>query len=168
MKSFTDFFARILGVLWRKHLTNHIHHLYFDQMKFYKLISVGKSELFFNVLIFFHVKIIFQHPRYFFFVAGENKIDNPDQRMASDIQILCTSYSSIIIKTFVCPVLVIYYGYDAYQRSNWVGPTGILGMFIVSALINRLLMGPVVRATVHLEKMEGCFRFAHAHIRYNW
>ena len=109
-----------------------------------------------------------QYKSVFVIIIGENKIDNPDQRMASDIHILCTSYSSIIIKTFVCPILVIYYGYDAYQRSNWVGPTGILGMFIVSALINRLLMGPVVRATVHLEKMEGCFRFAHAHIRYNW
>ena len=48
VKSFTDFFARILGVLWRKHLTNHIHHLYFDQMKFYKIISVGKSEKYLN------------------------------------------------------------------------------------------------------------------------
>ena len=55
VKSFTDFFARILGVLWRKHLTNHIHHLYFDQMKFYKLISVGKSDLYFNMLIIFFI-----------------------------------------------------------------------------------------------------------------
>ena len=101
------------------------------------------------------------------FVLGDNKIDNPDQRISSDIQLLCTSYSSLTSKLILSPILVIYYGYDAYSRADWVGPTGILGMFILSGLINRLLMSPVVRATVLLEKMEGYFRFAHAHIRYN-
>ena len=101
------------------------------------------------------------------FLSGDNKIDNPDQRISSDIQLLCTSYSSLTSKLILSPILVIYYGYDAYSRADWVGPTGILGMFILSGLINRLLMSPVVRATVLLEKMEGYFRFAHAHIRYN-
>lgn len=60
---------------------------------------------------------------------------------------------------------MIYYGYDAYLRADWIGPTGILGLFLVSLLINRLLMSPVVKATVDLERNEGDFRFGHASIR---
>ena len=37
----------------------------------------------------------------------------------------------------------------------------------VSVTVNRLLMNPVVRATVNLERKEGYFRFSHANIRSN-
>ena len=67
----------------------------------------------------------------------------------------------------LCPLLVIYYAYDAYTRADWIGPTGIFVMFIVSIIINRLLMPAVVKATVEHEKYEGYFRYAHANIRTN-
>ena len=60
--------------------------------------------------------------------------------------------------SILCPILVIYYGYDAYRRADWIGPTGILALFLVSLIINRLLMSAVVKATVQLEKYEGYFR----------
>ena len=47
----------------------------------------------------------------------------------------------------LCPVLVIYYAYDAYTRADWIGPTGILVLFVISVIINRLLMPAVVNAT---------------------
>ena len=103
----------------------------------------------------------------FTFFAGHNRIDNPDQRISSDIQILCSSYANIVLDLILTPVLVIYYGYDAYHRADWIGPTGILAMFLVSLIINRVLMAPVVKATVQHEKYEGYFRFAHAKIRSN-
>ena len=67
----------------------------------------------------------------------------------------------------LCPLLVIYYAYDAYTRADWIGPTGIFVMFLVSIIINRLLMPAVVKATVEHEKYEGYFRYAHANIRTN-
>ena len=103
---------------------------------------------------------------YFFFLA-ENSIDNPDQRIASDVQIFCTSYSSIVLDVLLSPILIGYYGYDAFLRATWIAPTGILGLFVISVLINRLLMSAVVNATVQHEKMEGYFRYAHANIRSN-
>ena len=59
----------------------------------------------------------------------------------------------------LCPILVLYYGYDAYRRADWIGPTGILGLFLISIVINKILMGVVIRATVQLEKHEGNFRY---------
>ena len=100
-------------------------------------------------------------------ISGTKTIDNPDQRIASDIQIFCTSYSSIILDVILSPILIGYYGFDAYTRATWIAPTGILGLFVISVVINRLLMSAVVNATVQHEKMEGYFRFAHANIRTN-
>ena len=65
------------------------------------------------------------------------------------------------------PILIAYYGYDAFYRATWIAPTGILGLFVISVVINRLLMSKVVSATVQHEKMEGYFRYAHANIRSN-
>ena len=79
--------------------------------------------------------------------SGEHKIDNPDQRISSDINIFSTSYSTLIVDMILCPVLVIYYAYDAYTRADWIGPTGILVLFVISVIINRLLMPAVVNAT---------------------
>ena len=103
----------------------------------------------------------------YIFFSAENSIDNPDQRIASDVQIFCTSYSTIILDILLSPILIAYYGYDAYYRATWIAPTGILGLFVISVVINRLLMSKVVSATVQHEKMEGYFRYAHANIRSN-
>jgi ATP-binding cassette subfamily D (ALD) protein 4 len=81
------------------------------------------------------------------------------------VAIFCTSYSSLVGDLILSPILVIYYAYDAYNRADWVGPTGIFGLFLISVIINRLLMTPVVQSTVRHEKSEGYFRFAHATIR---
>ena len=41
-KSLRSFLCKILGVVWRKHLTKAMHHLYFHQLRFYKLPILGK------------------------------------------------------------------------------------------------------------------------------
>ena len=46
VKSSRDFLGRYVGVAWRKHLTNYIHGLYFNSMKFYKLTSIGEYKRF--------------------------------------------------------------------------------------------------------------------------
>jgi ABC-type uncharacterized transport system fused permease/ATPase subunit len=41
-KSIRAFLAKILGVTWRKHLTNAIHQLYFEHIRFYRLSALCK------------------------------------------------------------------------------------------------------------------------------
>ena len=41
-KSVRVFMAKTLGVIWRKLLTKKMHDLYFDQVRFYQLTSLGK------------------------------------------------------------------------------------------------------------------------------
>ena len=129
------------------------------------LISIIFICIYFEYLLSYIINYIYRC--FILYISGEHKIDNPDQRISSDIQIFSNSYAAIVVDMILCPLLVIYYAYDAYTRADWIGPTGIFVMFLVSIIINRLLMPAVVKATVEHEKYEGYFRYAHANIRTN-
>ena len=64
-----------------------------------------------------------------FFSNGTGYIDNPDQRITADTNILCTIYGSIINNLIVAPPMTIYYAYDAYTRTGWIGPTAMFILF---------------------------------------
>ena len=58
-----------------------------------------------------------------------------------------------------------YYTYDAYKRAGWIGPTSMYIYFVISTVINKMLMAPSVRLTVEMEQKEGDFRFKHMELR---
>jgi len=129
--------TKVLVVGWRQTLCQLLHKLYMSGTNYYRL----------NVL--------------------DATVDNPDQRMTSDVSSLIESYSNIISHLVVTPFTIGYYTYDAYTRAGWIGPTGMYAIFIVSTLVNKLLMRPVVKITVEREKREGDFRFKHIQVRSN-
>ncbi len=94
-------------------------------------------------------------------------MDNPDQRMTADVNLFCSTYGSILVDLLLAPFTISYYSYQAYSRAGWPGPTAMFGLFLVSAVVNKLLMSPVVAATVEQEKREGDFRFRHVAVRVN-
>lgn len=96
-----------------------------------------------------------------------SSIDNPDQRITSDVSSLVEQYSGILTDLVVTPFTVTYYTYDAYSRAGWIGPSGMYALFLVSTVVNKLLMKPLVKITVEREKKEGDFRFKHLQIRCN-
>ena len=65
----------------------------------------------------------------------------------------------------MAPFTVAWYSYDAYSRAGYIGPTAVFGYFLVSTVINKLLMTPIVKLTVEQERKEGDFRFKHVSIR---
>jgi len=130
------FLTRRLFVRWRRALCTHIQGIYLNGINFYKL-SVFNEE-----------------------------IDNPDQRITSDVNSLVTTYGGFVPDLFILPVSTVWYAYKAYVGAGWIGPTGMFGLFLLS-FINKFLMNPVVNKTAQLEKSEGDFRFKHMNIRDN-
>ncbi|XP_003924587.2 lysosomal cobalamin transporter ABCD4 isoform X1 [Saimiri boliviensis] len=137
LKSFDQFTCNLLYVSWRKDLTEHLHRLYFQGRVYYTL----------NVL--------------------RDDIDNPDQRISQDVERFCRQLSSMASKLIVSPFTLVYYTYQCFQSTGWLGPVSIFGYFILGTVVNKTLMGPIVTKLVHQEKLEGDFRFKHMQIRVN-
>ncbi|XP_038530112.1 LOW QUALITY PROTEIN: lysosomal cobalamin transporter ABCD4 isoform X1 [Canis lupus familiaris] len=137
LKSFDQFTCNLLYVSWRKDLTEHLHHLYFQGRVYYTL----------NVL--------------------RDDVDNPDQRISQDVERFCRQLSSMASKLIISPFTLIYYTYQCFQSTGWLGPMSIFGYFILGTLVNKTLMGPIVAKLVQQEKLEGDFRFKHMQIRVN-
>ncbi|XP_078191571.1 lysosomal cobalamin transporter ABCD4 isoform X6 [Callithrix jacchus] len=137
LKSFDQFTCNLLYVSWRKDLTEHLHRLYFQGRVYYTL----------NVL--------------------RDDIDNPDQRISQDVERFCRQLSSMASKLIISPFTLVYYTYQCFQSTGWLGPVSIFGYFILGTVVNKTLMGPIVMKLVHQEKLEGDFRFKHMQIRVN-
>uniref|UniRef100_A0A2I3SQ49 Lysosomal cobalamin transporter ABCD4 n=1 Tax=Pan troglodytes TaxID=9598 RepID=A0A2I3SQ49_PANTR len=137
LKSFDQFTCNLLYVSWRKDLTEHLHRLYFRGRVYYTL----------NVL--------------------RDDIDNPDQRISQDVERFCRQLSSMASKLIISPFTLVYYTYQCFQSTGWLGPVSIFGYFILGTVVNKTLMGPIVTKLVHQEKLEGDFRFKHMQIRVN-
>ncbi|XP_037359758.1 lysosomal cobalamin transporter ABCD4 isoform X1 [Talpa occidentalis] len=137
LKSFDQFTCNLLYVSWRKDLTEHLHHLYFRGRVYYTL----------NVL--------------------QDDIDNPDQRISQDVERFCRQLSSVASKLIISPFTLVYYTYQCFRSTGWLGPVSIFGYFILGTIVNKMLMGPIVAKLVQQEKLEGDFRFKHMQIRVN-
>ena len=85
--------------------------------------------------------------------------------MTADVNQFCSTYGSILVDLMLAPFTISYYSYQAYSRASWLGPTSMFVLFLVSAAVNKLLMSPVVNATVEQERREGDFRFKHVGVR---
>ncbi|XP_028351978.1 lysosomal cobalamin transporter ABCD4 isoform X2 [Physeter macrocephalus] len=137
LKSFDQFTCNLLYVSWRKDLTEHLHRLYFRGRVYYTL----------NVL--------------------RDDIDNPDQRISQDVERFCRQLSSMASKLIISPFTLVYYTYQCFQSTGWLGPVSIFGYFLLGTVVNKMLMGPIVAKLVQQEKLEGDFRFKHMQIRVN-
>ncbi|XP_039088213.1 lysosomal cobalamin transporter ABCD4 isoform X3 [Hyaena hyaena] len=94
-------------------------------------------------------------------------VDNPDQRISQDVERFCRQLSSMASKLIISPFTLIYYTYQCFQSTGWLGPVSIFGYFILGTMVNKMLMGPIVAKLVQQEKLEGDFRFKHMQIRVN-
>jgi len=135
-KSLRVYSTKLMTVGWREDLCKSIHKLYLTGISFYRLVMLDNQEL-----------------------------DNPDQRITSDCSSITSVYGGIIADLVVVPFTTAYYAYQAYSRAGWLGPTAMFIYFIVSTIINKLLMAPVVNLTAKLEQKEGDFRFKHMEVR---
>ncbi|CAB1339793.1 unnamed protein product [Coregonus sp. 'balchen'] len=137
LKSVDQYICSVMSVSWRKSLTESLHRAYFQGRVYYSL----------NVL--------------------REDIDNPDQRISQDTERLCKQMSTMASRLIISPFTLVYYTYQCYYSTGWIGPVSIFGYFIVGTITNKILMGPIVSTLFEQEKLEGDFRFKHMQIRSN-
>ncbi|KAM9985548.1 hypothetical protein ACTFIZ_009100 [Dictyostelium cf. discoideum] len=125
----------IMAWNWRKTLCLYIQNVYFKKSLFYKIL------------------------------AFDDRIDNPDQRITSDIDNFTTLLSSIVSQCITGPMVVIYYTYLCYTTIDWYAPLIVYGFFFLGYFINKLVMSPMVSINYLQDKLEGDFRYLHQRVR---
>ena len=137
IKSTVQFICRILYINWRKFLDQYIHKLYFKGVLYYDV----------NVL--------------------DKEVDNPDQRITQDVDKMCNQLSLIIAQLIITPFTMAYYFYQCAKTTGYLGPVSVIVFFLISTIINKFLMTPVVQYVFKQENLEGDFRFKHMQMRVN-
>jgi len=94
-------------------------------------------------------------------------VDFSDQRITQDVYRFCGTFRALLLVLIISPFTVAYYTFLCYQSLGYLGPVCIYTYFIVGAIIDRLILTPIVGVVVKLERLEGDFRFKHMHIRSN-
>eukprot|EP01132_Coremiostelium_polycephalum_P009088 gene9088-11138_t len=128
----------IVGVLawrWRKVLCLWIQSRYFKNNVYYKIISF------------------------------DDRIDNPDQRITSDIDNFTTLLATILSQCITGPLVVAYYTYLTWSSMEWYAPLIIYAYFFLGYFANKLVMSPIVSINFLQDKLEGDFRYLHQRIR---
>ncbi|XP_064623835.1 lysosomal cobalamin transporter ABCD4-like [Lineus longissimus] len=137
VKSTHQYMASLLYVFWRKLITKYIHKLYFRDILYYKVNILTKG------------------------------IDNPDQRITQDVDRFCLNLSQIAPLIIISPFTIVYYVYQAWMSTGYIGPVSVFIFFIVITIINKFLMSTVVKFYMQQERYEGDFRFKHMQLRVN-
>ncbi|RHZ76136.1 hypothetical protein Glove_203g47 [Diversispora epigaea] len=134
-KSLVKFVGGIFYLLTRKILTKYLQNQYVDQNTFYR------------------------------FLSKRMDIDNPDQRIAQDIDKFAAKLREIMEEVLVSPVLIAYYTYQTWKLCGYLGPLMIYSYFFISFISSRFLISPIVNLVFMKEFHEGNFRFLHIRIR---
>lgn len=110
----------------------------------------------------------FESLHYYTLNTAENGIDNPDQRITQDVDKLCYQLMvNVLPQIILQPFIIAYYTYKTYQSMGYIGPLSIYAFFVISTILNKFIMGPVVSRVFQQEQQEGDFRFKHVQVRTN-
>ena len=163
VKSSKSYVSSSLQITWREKVTRKLHEVYFSNHLFYTVNVLPPSSS----------------------SEGRDNIDNPDQRITQDVNEFTKYLSSTIPSLLVAPFTIGWYSYKSYSTtgefSRWcskpgsdviyfpgyIGPVGCFMFFLVTTVINKYLLSPIVNLVYHQERAEGHFRFQHVRIRSN-
>ncbi|KAI7817319.1 ABC transporter transmembrane region 2-domain-containing protein [Gamsiella multidivaricata] len=118
-----------------------------------------------SLTLYFHQ--IYIRPKLFYRILfmRDEEVDNPDQRITQDIEKISESIRKMVEDLIIIPLLIAFYTWKCWQMTGYVGPLCIYGYFILSTIISRLLINPIVDAVFYKESAEGYFRFLHMRFR---
>ncbi|KAI9502829.1 hypothetical protein GGI25_002606 [Coemansia spiralis] len=112
---------------------------------------------------------LYTHARYIaarklYPLVSQGIIDNPDQRIAQDIERLSSTMADVLAELLIAPFLIAYYTVKCWSIAGFFGPLSIYLYFIIGALASRSVMPPIVRSVYKQEREEGNLRFNELHI----
>jgi ATP-binding cassette subfamily D (ALD) protein 4 len=110
-----------------------------------------------------HIQNLYVAPGSLFHTVNQDveRIDNPHQRITQDVDKFALSIAYILTQIVISPALFIYYTYDLVKTAGWTAPITLLGYFLVSCLVTRLVIPHIAKIVFIKEKKEGDFRYLH-------
>eukprot|EP01135_Chromosphaera_perkinsii_P008191 Nk52_evm13s1178 gene=Nk52_evmTU13s1178 len=95
----------------------------------------------------------------------DGRVDNPDQRITADVNGFTSQFFNLMQKIILLPLVIAYYTVLCEDSMGYLGPVTIYGFFVVSVVVNKLLMSPLVSLVYRQEEKEGNFRYHHVKVR---
>ncbi|KAA3671316.1 ATP-binding cassette, subfamily D (ALD), member 4 [Paragonimus westermani] len=141
----------------------------FDLLSF-KVIAVksmvaGHLSLLLRDVLTMRLQKYYFGAKHFYTINNLIDMDNPDQRFTQDVGIVCNLLAEIVPVIVINPFLVIFYTYKCVDKAGWLGPLSAYVMFIVFAILTRLLTTWTSKSIYEMERQEGNFRFVHTQLR---
>jgi len=128
-----SYFTNMLSLRIRVRLSEHVHNEYLKGVNFYKAVNLG----------------------------GQNKIDNADQRVTSDIDKFSTAISELYVNMFKPFLDVILFTQRLGSIIGWQGPLLMYSYFFISAVIKKKIMPSFGKLVAKESELEGYYRTAH-------
>ena len=130
------FLVLYVGVRLRNRLTTHLHDRY-----------VSNKHLYYQLAV------------------KDNNIDNPDQRIQSDVANITVGLVTVICILCSSVMQIAFYSVYVTYKVGMHCTAVIYAYYIFSTLVNRVLMAPIVKLTYNQDRLEGFFRYNHATLR---
>lgn len=102
---------------------------------------------------------------YYHMTQHSGLLDNPDQRIQNDAAQVTVGLVTLICIFFSSLLQVSIYTFYVTYTVGWHGTVIVYLYYMITAVINKLLMSPIVALTYNQDKLEGNFRFHHARVR---
>ncbi|KAI8997294.1 ATP-binding cassette sub-family D member 4-like protein [Pilobolus umbonatus] len=99
------------------------------------------------------------------FALKSRRLLTTDQRITQDIDKFSETLRQIVSNLIIAPLMVIYYTWQCWAISGFVGPLLIYLYFIVGSILSRKFIKPIVNAVFFKESQEGHFRYFYVRLR---
>ena len=135
VNSSLKFLTSVLALRVRVRLSNHVHDEYLRGVNFYKANNLGDIHL-----------------------------DNPDQRVTSDIANFSESSVHLFTESFKPLLDVVLFTKQLIENLGWQGPACMYAYFAISALVKKKIMPSFGKMVAKESALEGKYRSAHTRL----
>lgn len=102
---------------------------------------------------------------YYHMAQHSKLVDNPDQRIQNDAAQVTVGLVTLICIIASSLLQVAIYTFYVTFTVGWHGTLIVYVYYLITVIINKQLMSPIVALTYNQDKLEGNFRFHHARVR---
>eukprot|EP00668_Euglena_longa_P015076 GGOE01019124.1.p1 GENE.GGOE01019124.1~~GGOE01019124.1.p1 ORF type:complete len:713 (+),score=229.44 GGOE01019124.1:53-2191(+) len=136
INSSLKFLTSLLALRIRIRLTEHVHDAYLHGVNFYKAANL----------------------------SGDYQLDNPDQRVTSDIAHFSQSLAQLFTESFKPLLDVVLFTKQLSDSLGWQGPALMYAYFAITALIKKKVMPSFGKMASEQSSLEGLYRRAHTRL----
>lgn len=134
VNSLMEYTTKLLGVSFRKRMTDYFHGRYLQQLYYYKICNL------------------------------DTRIPNPDQRLTQDIDKWSSSLSSLILNFMKPLLDIVMFSRKLIELVGVRGPLYTMSWYMISGIIIRFISPEFGRLVAIEQQLEGDYRNTHAEV----